>query len=75
MPLHEYDCSKCGQTVEILIRRAGAPAECPHCGSQALKRRLSTFAPGKARSDANRGCDTCPSAAGAGCPSGFCGRN
>lgn len=75
MPLYEYDCAKCGRTVELLVRRADERAACPRCGSRALKRRLSSFAPGRARPDAGGGCDACPSAGGSGCANGLCGLN
>ncbi len=45
MPLHEYACRNCGAESELLIRSAGERPACPACGSRALTRKLSTFAP------------------------------
>ena len=33
MPLYEYQCTSCGQRIEVLQRLAAAPpSHCPHCG-------------------------------------------
>lgn len=33
MPLYEYQCTGCGQRIEVLRRFSDAPlVECPHCG-------------------------------------------
>lgn len=45
MPLYEYDCPKCGQSFEKLVR-SSANAEnavCPHCSSPYAAKKLSTF--------------------------------
>ena len=47
MPIYEYSCRKCGQTVELLQKMgadsAGAP--CPGCGADALAKKLSVPSP------------------------------
>lgn len=47
MPIHDFHCSKCDLTFEVLVRGSVAPA-CPQCGSEALEKLVSTpAAPGK----------------------------
>lgn len=41
MPLFEFECTKCNQTVELLLRRPDDTAECPGCGSKKLNRLIS----------------------------------
>ncbi len=41
MPLYEYECHSCKQTVEALVRNAEEPVRCPECGSKKLERVLS----------------------------------
>ena len=46
MPIYEFHCSNCEQDSEVLVRstRWEGQARCPHCGSEKLAKRLSTFA-------------------------------
>jgi putative FmdB family regulatory protein len=46
MPIHEFDCSRCGESFEALVRSAEAaqPATCPACGSQDVTMKFSRFA-------------------------------
>ncbi len=46
MPIYQYDCSGCGERVEVLHRSAASidTASCPQCGSAKLTRVMSTFA-------------------------------
>ncbi|MDE3066706.1 MAG: zinc ribbon domain-containing protein [Verrucomicrobiota bacterium] len=45
MPIYEFHCEKCGRESEILVRSSNwKGAECPHCGSKRLSKKLSTFA-------------------------------
>lgn len=46
MPIYQYDCSGCGDRVEVLHRSAASidTASCPQCGSAKLTRVMSTFA-------------------------------
>ncbi|MFN3413550.1 MAG: FmdB family zinc ribbon protein [Thermoanaerobaculum sp.] len=45
MPLYEYQCEACGHRFEVW-QRMGAGSQgvsCPQCGSQEVKKVLSTF--------------------------------
>ena len=46
MPIYQYDCSGCGDRVEVLHRSAASidTASCPQCGSARLTRVMSMFA-------------------------------
>lgn len=46
MPIFEFDCSECGEPFEELVRSASAVDEvvCPCCGSQHVRKKISTFA-------------------------------
>ncbi len=42
MPIHEYECSACGNVFERLQRLSDAdPVGCPRCGKPRLHRRIS----------------------------------
>ena len=43
MPLYEYDCLKCGQRFEVLVRGPQTIA-CPSCGNEGVERVISSFA-------------------------------
>jgi len=39
MPTYEYECQKCGETVEIFHSMSESPrSKCPSCGKDGLKR-------------------------------------
>jgi putative FmdB family regulatory protein len=46
MPIYEYNCNDCGRDFDLLvIRHSEADSqECPHCGSQQVTRKMSSFA-------------------------------
>ena len=46
MPIYEYRCEDCGEPFEVFVRSVSKEAEvaCPSCGSETVKRKLSTFA-------------------------------
>ncbi len=46
MPLYEYECSSCKKRFEVLQRMGDGPEglECPECGSNQVRKQLSTFA-------------------------------
>ena len=44
MPIHDFRCSACGVTFELLVRGSTDPA-CTACGSTALERLVSLTAP------------------------------
>jgi putative FmdB family regulatory protein len=42
MPIYEYECQKCGHTLEALQKFSDKPLrECPECGRHQLKRLVS----------------------------------
>ena len=42
MPIYEYECQKCGHTLEALQKFSDKPLrECPECGKHHLKRLVS----------------------------------
>lgn len=42
MPIYEFDCTACGHTFERLQKLSDAdPTQCPECGRDTVKRRLS----------------------------------
>ena len=42
MPIYEYECQKCGHTLEALQKFSDKPLrECPECGRHTLKRLMS----------------------------------
>ena len=43
MPLYEYDCLKCAQRFEVLIR-GPQTITCPSCGHDGVERVMSAFA-------------------------------
>jgi len=65
MPIHEYECSKCGHEFEALVR-AGAVADCPKCHSTELEKRLSVFATASSAEVAPSPCGTCGNPGGPG---------
>lgn len=46
MPIFEFSCDKCDKNFELLVRSVKweGSAECPHCGSKKLQKKLSVFA-------------------------------
>lgn len=46
MPIYEFNCRKCGESFEELVRDSsrGVKVRCPHCESASVARKLSAFA-------------------------------
>jgi putative FmdB family regulatory protein len=44
MPLFEYQCKRCGNQFEALVRAGGPSPSCPACRSEDLEKLLSLFA-------------------------------
>jgi putative FmdB family regulatory protein len=45
MPIYEFHCEKCDADSEILIRSSDwKGTKCPHCGSEKISKKFSTFA-------------------------------
>ena len=45
MPIYEYQCQDCGESLEILQKISDEPAkDCPACGKSALKKKVSAAA-------------------------------
>jgi putative FmdB family regulatory protein len=60
VPIFEYRCRDCGKSFEFLQRGKDTP-QCPACGSENLKKLLSSFN-SKVQGDGNGrggGCATC----------------
>jgi putative FmdB family regulatory protein len=71
MPIYGYQCQKCGESFQTLVRSGETPV-CPSCGAVELEQQLSLIAsPSKGAGDSpscsNAGaapaCATCPGAA------------
>ncbi|MHB1665389.1 MAG: FmdB family zinc ribbon protein [bacterium] len=45
MPIHEYECKKCGITFEVYqrITETGKDVKCPACGAEYPERKISAF--------------------------------
>jgi putative FmdB family regulatory protein len=74
MPIYSYACAACGAENDLLVASVAERDTqcCPACGSKRLRRKLTTFAVGKAsaaRGCALQGSGQCPSGACASCPS------
>lgn len=41
MPIYEYECNRCGEKSEILLKSMSAEAACPHCDSPDLTKLIS----------------------------------
>lgn len=77
MPIFDFQCAKCGERFETLVRTKNATVSCPNCSSENVERQLSVF---NASSGVAKAVDRCPSgascaAAGAPpcCAGGSCG--
>jgi putative FmdB family regulatory protein len=67
MALFEYDCPKCGNEFEKIVRPTQKQeVTCPKCGSAKVKRRMSRIASSRATGTSSGGSD-----GGASCSSGF----
>jgi putative FmdB family regulatory protein len=74
MPIFEYKCEQCGHVMEVLHKSLKAEkVACAKCGSTDLRKLLSGFAVGQAKTSAP-GCDSCSAlpACGGGCADGMC---
>ncbi len=76
MPLYEYQCEGCQQTVEVLVRSQAEQPSCPRCGADRLEKLLSVPAnpavrggglPLAARSEAAAQACGAPRCCGGGC--------
>jgi len=45
MPVYEFDCEQCGRRFEELLGGGADSTECPHCGSERIRRVLSGISP------------------------------
>lgn len=67
MPIYEYECKKCGNSFEELVRSAEESApKCPQCGDADTVKKLSTF------SASMGGAATGGSCTSGGCSTGTC---
>ena len=64
MPIYEYECAKCGNRFEKLIRNMAAdiPDKCPKCGAAKPKKVFSAFSVAAAAPSASsESCSSCAS--------------
>lgn len=69
MPMYEFKCPQCGNTLTKLCKmgETGQELRCPHCGNTGLNRLISSFAsPGVSGASGGGGC---PSSCGGNCSS------
>ncbi len=69
MPLFDYHCADCDETVEVFIRAAEEP-RCPRCKGERVKKLISAFAVGGSAPGLPPGCGNCPEPGAPGCPIG-----
>jgi len=43
MPIYEYDCLKCREAFEVLVRSSSQEISCPKCGAVEVTKQLSLF--------------------------------
>jgi len=70
MPIYEFICQECRNTVELLALKKGdlLELECPHCHSENLERVLSTVNVGASSASGNQQ----PAVENRSCASGSC---
>lgn len=71
MPIYEYQCESCSTRFETLVRRRDETVNCPHCGSDRLRKLLSAHAVGHGAPDT--ACGAAPCSPLPACGSGGCG--
>ncbi|WP_419187435.1 FmdB family zinc ribbon protein [Stieleria bergensis] len=79
MPLYEYECNDCEQSVEVLVRRPDEKVECPTCHSEKMIRLMSAPAAPNMKSGGSLpvasagdgGACGAPRCCGGGCDTGF----
>ncbi len=65
MPIYEFHCAKCEKDSEVLVRSSDwKGTKCPHCGSEALTKKLSVFASGGSDGGAEPSCTGNPGSCG-----------
>ncbi|MCK9594061.1 MAG: zinc ribbon domain-containing protein [Candidatus Omnitrophica bacterium] len=61
MPLYEFECVKCGNKFEYLVRRAGEEVVCPKCRHGKPKKLFSVFAFSSDSGSSSSKCGGCSS--------------
>ncbi|MBU0549831.1 MAG: zinc ribbon domain-containing protein [Candidatus Omnitrophota bacterium] len=65
MPVYEYQCNKCNNKFELLVRTNLEEISCPDCHSLKVNRLFSTFASfskdSKGNISSSSGCSSCAS--------------
>lgn len=67
MPLYEYECKTCDQTIELLVRNSSDRPVCPQCGQTELAKVFSVPA-----SPSVREAGSLPMSRGEGCGAPRC---
>jgi putative FmdB family regulatory protein len=70
MPLYEYNCPKCDNEFELLIRSSRDIPACPSCGTKKVEKRLSVPA---AHTGTSASLPVCEAPTGGGCGLPQCG--
>lgn len=75
MPIYEYSCRKCNEIFSVFqsINAGESDTKCPACGSNDVKKRISTFACCSIGSSGDGVSGLDPSASGGGFGGGFTG--
>jgi len=68
MPIYEYECKKCRQRFEHLLKTSSdAPSACPKCGGKKIEKVFSGFSVAMGQKTPKMpACASCPGAGG--CP-------
>lgn len=65
MPIYEYQCTQCGEKIEVIqsVGEDGSKLICPKCNTRNPRRLLSSFySPGSGKTESSEiSCPTCSS--------------
>jgi putative FmdB family regulatory protein len=71
VPIYEYNCENCGDDFECLVFRSDEKVNCPKCGDEHPKKKMSSFGFSTGRkftsSGSSGGCAGCTSSNCASC--------
>jgi putative FmdB family regulatory protein len=72
VPIYDFKCRECGKVSEVFVRSTDQVVSCPHCGSNAVERLISSSymirtdapAPGATCCGRTERCETPPCSTG-----------